>query len=56
MTERRRRLLVDLALMVGAFLAATLIAEAAGATNLGTAISFGQIAFALAAFYVVFRR
>jgi len=55
MTDRRD-LLVDLALMIGAFLAATLIAQAAGATNLGTAISFGQIAFALAAFYVLMRR
>jgi hypothetical protein len=56
MSASRRRLLVDLLIMVGAFLAATLVAEAAGAANLGTAISFGQIAFALAAFYVVFKR
>lgn len=56
MSASRRRLLIDLALMVGAFLAATLVAEAAGAANLGTAVSFGQIAFALAAFYVVVKR
>jgi len=56
MTASRRRLLVDLLIMVGAFIAATLVAQAAGAANLGTAISFGQIAFAIAAFYVVFRR
>jgi hypothetical protein len=56
MSARRRRLLIDLALMVGAFVAATLLAEAAGAANLGTAISFGQIAFALAAFYVLMKR
>ena len=56
MSASRRRRLIDLALMVGAFLAATLVAEAAGATNLGTAISFGQIAFALAAFYVLMKR
>ena len=56
MSASRRRLLVDLLIMVGAFVAAALVAEAAGAANLGTAISFGQIAFALAAFYVVFRR
>ena len=55
MTDRRG-LLIDLALMIGAFLAATLVAQAAGATNLGTAISFGQIAFALAAFFVVMKR
>jgi len=55
MTDRRG-LLIDLALMIGAFLAATLVAQAAGATNLGTAISFGQIAFALAALFVVMKR
>jgi len=56
MTDARRRLLIDLALMVGAFVAATLIAEATGAANLGVAMSFGQIGFALAAFYVVVKR
>ena len=48
--------LVDLAIMLGAFVAATLVAELAGAANLGTALSFGQIAFALAAMYVLLRR
>ena len=52
----RPGVLVDLAIMFGAFVAATLIAELAGAANLGTAMSFGQIAFALAAVYVVLRR
>ncbi len=52
----RPALLIDLALMVGAFVAATVVAELAGAPNLGTAMSFGQIAFALAAVYVVMRR
>lgn len=47
---------LDLALMVGAFVLATVVAELAGAANLGTALSFGQIAFALAAVYVVLRR
>ena len=56
MSASRRRLLADLLIMVGAFLAATLVAAAASAANLGTAISFGQIAFAIAAFYVVFKR
>ena len=51
-----RRVLVDLALIVGAFAAATLIAELAGAANLGTAMSFGQIAAALAIVYVLLRR
>ena len=49
----RRGALVDLALMVGAFVLATVVAELAGAANLGTAMSFGQIAFVLAAVYVV---
>jgi hypothetical protein len=56
MSAARRRLLIDLALMVGAFVAATLVAEAGGAANLGTAITFGQIGSALAAFYVLTRR
>ncbi|MDX6705028.1 MAG: hypothetical protein QOK16_2451 [Solirubrobacteraceae bacterium] len=51
-----RGALVDIAIMLGAFILATLIAEAAGAANLGTALSFGQIAFVLAAVYVVLRR
>ena len=36
----------QLALLVAAFLGATLVALALGATNLGTALTFGQIAFA----------
>jgi hypothetical protein len=48
--------LTDLAIMIGAFAAATAVAEIAGAANLGTALSFGQIAFALAAVYVLVRR
>jgi hypothetical protein len=51
-----RGALVDLAIMLGAFLLATLLAEAAGAANLGTALSFGQIGFALSAVYVLLRR
>jgi hypothetical protein len=47
---------LDLALMLGAFAAATLVAELAGAANLGTALTFGQIAFALAAVFVLLRR
>jgi hypothetical protein len=48
--------LVDLALMLGAFIAATLVAELGGAPNLGTALTFGQIAFALTAVFVLLRR
>lgn len=53
---RRRTVLVDLAIMIGAFVVASVVAELTGAANLGTALSFGQIAFALAAFYVFMRR
>jgi hypothetical protein len=42
--------------MVGAFVVVTVVAELAGAANLGTAMSFGQIAFALAAVFVILRR
>jgi hypothetical protein len=51
-----RHRLVDLALMVAAFVVVTVVAELAGAANLGTAASFGQIAFALAAVFVIVRR
>lgn len=47
---------IDAAIMLGAFAAASLVAELAGAANLGTALSFGQLAFALAAVYVLLRR
>jgi hypothetical protein len=53
---RRAGWAVDLALMLGAGAAATLVAELAGTPNLGTALSFGQIAFALAAVFVLVRR
>jgi len=42
------RLWVQLTVLVGAFAVATGVAEVAGAANLGTALTFGQIAFALA--------
>jgi hypothetical protein len=45
-----------LLLMFGAFVLASAIAGALGAPNLGTALSFGQIAFAVAAVYVLLRR
>jgi hypothetical protein len=48
--------LIDLTLMIGAFAAATLVAELAGAPNLGTALTVGQIGFALAAVFVLLRR
>jgi hypothetical protein len=46
----------DLATMFGAFALAAALAGALGAANSGTALAFGQIAFALATVYVIARR
>ena len=48
--------LTDLTVLVGAFAAGSGIAAVAGAANTGTALAFGQIAFALALVYVLVRR
>ena len=50
------RTLRDLAILFGAFAATSAIAAALGAANLGTALSFGQIGFALALVWVLLRR
>jgi hypothetical protein len=42
--------------MLGAFIGASLLAGALGAINLGTALAFGQIGFAVAAVIVITRR
>ena len=42
------RLSVQILVLAAAFAGATLVAELAGAANLGTAMAFGQIAFAVA--------
>jgi hypothetical protein len=47
---------VDLLIMLGALIGASLLAGALGAINFGTALAFGQIAFALAAVLVIVRR
>ncbi len=47
---------LDLAIMLGAFVLASAVAGALGAINLGTALTFGQIGFALAAVFVIVRR
>jgi hypothetical protein len=47
---------VNLALMLGAFVLATAVAELVGATNLGTALTFGQLAFAATAVWVIVKR
>jgi len=46
----------DLLTMFGAFVIASALAGALGAVNLGTALAFGQIAFAMATVYVILRR
>jgi hypothetical protein len=46
----------DLATMFGAFVVASALAGALGAVNLGTALAFGQIAFAAATVYVILKR
>jgi uncharacterized membrane protein (DUF485 family) len=46
----------SLAIMFGAFILATALAGALGAVNLGTALAFGQMAFAIATVYVILRR
>jgi hypothetical protein len=48
-----RRAVAELALMLVAFAACSVIAGLAGAPNLGTALTFGQIGFALGAVYVL---
>jgi uncharacterized membrane protein (DUF485 family) len=45
----------DLLTMFGAFVLAAALAGALGAINLGTALAFGQIAFAIATVYVILR-
>ena len=47
---------LDLALVLGAFVLATLVAEFAGAANLGTALTFGTMAFSAALVFVLVRR
>jgi hypothetical protein len=46
----------DLATMFGAFVLASALAGALGAVNLGTALAFGQMAFAATVVYIMLRR
>lgn len=43
----------DLAIMLGAFVGVTVFAALLGAANAGTAMTFGQMAFALAVILVI---
>jgi uncharacterized membrane protein (DUF485 family) len=47
---------IGLALMLAAFALGTLLAELFGAVNLGTALTFGQLAFAATVVWVIVRR
>ncbi len=51
-----RAAVADLALMLAAFALCSAVAGLAGAPNLGSALTFGQLGFALTAVYVVLRR
>jgi len=46
----------NLLLMFGSFVLASALAGLLGAVNLGTALAFGQIAFAATTVYVMLRR
>jgi hypothetical protein len=46
----------NLLIMFGAFVLASAIAGLLGAVNLGTALAFGQMAFAAATVYVLLKR
>jgi len=46
----------DLLIMFSAFVLASALAGALGAVNLGTALAFGQIAFAASTVYVIIKR
>ena len=47
---------IDVAIMIAAFVLGSALAGLLGAVNLGTALAFGQIAFAIAAVYVIAKR
>jgi hypothetical protein len=46
----------SLLIILGAFVIGTAVAALLGAANLGTAMTFGQIAFAAALVYVLLKR
>lgn len=46
----------DLLIVIGAFVLASALAGLLGAADLGTALAFGQIGFALSLAYVLLRR
>jgi hypothetical protein len=46
----------NLLIVLGAFVIASALAGALGAVNLGTALAFGQIGFAMSLVYVLLKR
>ena len=52
----RRAWVVDLALLMGAFVFSSGLAALLGAINTGTALAFGQLGFAAMLLYVLLRR
>jgi hypothetical protein len=52
----RQGFVADLGIVIAAAIAGTLIAALLGATNFGTALTFGQIAFAIALVWVMLKR
>jgi hypothetical protein len=50
------RTATDLALLGAAFVGATVLAELLGAANLGTALTFGELAFAGTLVWTLLRR
>jgi hypothetical protein len=52
----RPGLAIDLGIVVAAAIAGTLAGVIFGAANLGTALTFGQIAFAIALVWVLLKR
>jgi hypothetical protein len=51
-----RNRLADLGIMLAAFVLASAIAGLAGSPDLGTALAFGQMGFALALVFVLLKR
>jgi hypothetical protein len=54
--RRAGSIAVDLLIMLASFVLASALAGALGATNLGTALAFGQIGFAISLVYVLLKR
>ncbi len=51
-----RPVAINLAIVVAVFVLVTLVAQVAGAANLGTAMTFGQLGFGAAMTYVLVKR